>query len=589
MGETLDNAARRKAIELGQKHNIADIDRLTTIVRRIVTKAYEVISDKIRSQDRPLQGTYGFVSSLDDALSFLPSSSAMDLFERTDPTMLKRFDEIVKQWFGGVAPFCTRKELSHLITEFIDFLKDSKGPVVLTGLPLKRFEASSWFERKLTQLYPVKIPNSLRNIGFLREVVAQRGTERQELTKQFVYMWFCVSEIEHPLPSFDVTRKMPWYETDPLMYSFTDEEVEQIEESRMKLFNLKLAILETARANIIKRTVDAIDNSQFWKECMAAISNKLSRQDFEFLRNMEKKYFNLRFLSLVSEELDIELDEPTDEIRKKLRIGGISNLFDFILFIEQELRTDQIHNAKTQITQLLGDKKPRSYYQLVLSPNSIKIDNILIEWLEDYVKNEEFRKVFCRRLEKDIEKQLEVSVPTTSQRYEATRAYEQFLEKHHSIGKEVIGRLAEPLISPREIYPIKLPPHTRWEDITIKFVNGFVVIITAPDFRMKTDYVRMGFENKKALLPNIQWKFLRDLSEDRGELSRNTSLHYKAVKKTKSLLSKSLREWFNLNEDPFLPQKQVKAYKTRFNLIPESDEGSSEFTKGVSGLPRLIS
>jgi len=582
MRETLDNAARRKATELGKKHNIADIDRLTSIVKRIVTEARKVTSDKIRSQDHPLQGTYGFISSLDDALSFLPSSSAMDLFERTDPTKLRACDVTVKKWFGGEALFCTREELSHLITEFIEFLKNNKGSIVLTGSPLKSFERSHWLDYELAQLYPVNIPTSAKNRSFLHRIVAKRGTERRELEKQFVFMWLATKEMNRPLPSLDLRRKTPEYQADPLMYSFTGEEVEQIEESRMRLFNLKLAILETAHRSIIKKTGDAIDNSDFWKECMAAISNKLSRQDFQFLRNMERKYFNLRFLSLLSEQLEIELDEPTYEMRKKLCTGGISSLFDFTLSIYQELETGQMHNAKTQITQLLDDKKPRSYYQLVLSPNLIKIDTIIIEWLEGYVKNEELRKIFCRRLEKDIEKQLKVSVSTTSQRYEAIKAYDQFLEKHHSIGIEVIGRLAEPLAIKRGIYPIKLPPHTRWEDITIRFVDGEQVKIKAGDSQWKRLYNEMGFANETNLKPNFQWKFLRDLSDDRGELSHNIALKYKNVKKTKSLLSRALRSYFKLNEDPFLPYKQVRNYKTRFNLITESDEDFGEFTEEPS-------
>ncbi len=121
------------------------------------------------------------------------------------------------------------------------------------------------------------------------------------------------------------------------------------------------------------------------------------------------------------------------------------------------------------------------------------------------------------------------------------------------------------------IIPVKFstPPNTRWEDITIQFKDGHNVNIKIKDKSTHFDYKAMGFENKKRHLPNQQWIFLKLLAQRKGELSWADSDANVLLKKKKQLLSQTLKDFFQIDEDPFLLYKQEKAYKVKFNLIPE--------------------
>jgi len=75
----------------------------------------------------------------------------------------------------------------------------------------------------------------------------------------------------------------------------------------------------------------------------------------------------------------------------------------------------------------------------------------------------------------------------------------------------------------------------------------------------------MGFENLKNGKPNTQWKLLYDLSRYRGDLSWTISTYRKKV--DSHPLSK---EFFNINDAPFYDYAKIRAYKTKFFLLPDS-------------------
>ena len=147
-----------------------------------------------------------------------------------------------------------------------------------------------------------------------------------------------------------------------------------------------------------------------------------------------------------------------------------------------------------------------------------------------------------------------------------------------------------------------MPSNSKWEDITIKLIDGHNVDIKVKDKIIRSDYKQMGFEDKKSRKPNQQWSMLQLLASKGGSLSWQESPSSKninvreieqnfshesdedsddsqnkgysilkapdKVKKIKQLLSKSLKAFFKINEDPFLPYKQAKAYIIRIKLIP---------------------
>ena len=146
---------------------------------------------------------------------------------------------------------------------------------------------------------------------------------------------------------------------------------------------------------------------------------------------------------------------------------------------------------------------------------------------------------------------------------------------------------------------LNLPVNAKWEEITIKFVDGHNVDIKCKNKTIRSDYKEMGFEDSKSRRPNKQWEMLQRLAENHGEISwerfaagksstiRKTEQDFgyevdedeaqnkgfsiiKApdkLKKTKQLLAQTLKAYFHIDEDPFWPYEEVKAYKIKIKLI----------------------
>jgi len=122
---------------------------------------------------------------------------------------------------------------------------------------------------------------------------------------------------------------------------------------------------------------------------------------------------------------------------------------------------------------------------------------------------------------------------------------------------------------------IPLPQSTRWENITIKFINGHdVEILLSGKHCKKSSCEEMGFLDSKSKRPNEQWKLLESLSLRSGEISWQNNADIpddlrKHLPKRKQNLSKTLKEVFGLHEDPFHNYRRQKMYRARFLLIPE--------------------
>lgn len=131
-----------------------------------------------------------------------------------------------------------------------------------------------------------------------------------------------------------------------------------------------------------------------------------------------------------------------------------------------------------------------------------------------------------------------------------------------------------------KVIPVELPEGTKWEHITIKFLNGNDVKITlANDSRFQhiATYNEMGFRNDKSKVPNEQWRLFLALAQGGGSISWNTvsNLPVKMMnnlKSQKKLLSKGLKAYFQLTDDPFFLYNTENGYKLRMTLIPENPD-----------------
>jgi len=149
------------------------------------------------------------------------------------------------------------------------------------------------------------------------------------------------------------------------------------------------------------------------------------------------------------------------------------------------------------------------------------------------------------------------------------KALAQLEREGHRIGVEVMFRSLIPLRQKKEIIPLRLPPNTKWEDITIKLLDGEIAKITAPGFSTNVNYKEMGFQDDRTQKQNMQWKLLECLAENHGQLSWKDQQAADTVKKKKQLLSDTLKAYFQIDEDPFFPYAYMKAYTIKIKLIPD--------------------
>jgi len=118
------------------------------------------------------------------------------------------------------------------------------------------------------------------------------------------------------------------------------------------------------------------------------------------------------------------------------------------------------------------------------------------------------------------------------------------------------------------------PDGTRWSDIKIQFRNGHTVTIWAGGQSGRYTYYQMGMYSKKNGDCTVQWKLLEAFANSRGEIDWSSPLATDKLKKQKQELSRRLREFFRLKEDPIEWVKGEKCYRCRFRILPE---GADEY------------
>lgn len=129
-------------------------------------------------------------------------------------------------------------------------------------------------------------------------------------------------------------------------------------------------------------------------------------------------------------------------------------------------------------------------------------------------------------------------------------------------------------------FPLKVNSETKWEDITIKFINISDIEISIGKTKHITNYAEIGFSDQR--VPNQHdntsqkqsWKFLILLATGMGSLDfgKLTAEEKTKCKKQKQELSNILKSYFSLPDDPFEKYDKDKAiFKIKINLIPDKD------------------
>jgi len=468
-----------------------------------------------------------FSPNFEDSLNYLSPSYALNLFKEKYILNANKYyakEHKMHQRAHGIIPYFTLKELADLIKVFTMYLEDNTRSLIKIGWPEYNFTDSVWLFCKLAPNYPINIPTYIQNKSLIL----------------------------------------------PKILSF--KELAYIEEMQEKFLNLKKSVLYEITQHLF---LDTTDKDCWLQDCLRMLFSKFCKKDLEMIKIIGKKYEQI---NLFNYSLN----------------GGLDSLIDIIIFCYEESKFGKINLEKNIMKSLFKGSKfacqkhIKSYYQLVqFTEDDLEIKrfnnmrNKLPKELRKIDKAITENKPFIAdTIEHAKKESLNVHCIIKQKYYPFFHSLMECFENGESFEISMPFLKQYPTPSHKKFTPLKLPSGTKWEHVTIQFLDYDKVKIQAPNkFSKIVNFQKMGFENLKNGKPNTQWELLYDLSRYRGDLSWTIATYRKKVdshplstpkiRKQIQILSQSLKQYFNINEPPFYDYVKFKAYKTKFFLLPD--------------------
>jgi len=498
-----------------------------------------------------------FSPNFEDSLNYLSPSYALNLFKEKYTVNANKYyakEHLAHQRVYGIIPYFTLKELADLIKVFTMYLEDNTRSLIKTGWPEYNFTDSVWLFYQLAPNYPIGIPVYLNNF--------HRFKNPHHDPYFFVKKYF--------LNEINQFKKCKGKVT-PLAKKLSHKEIGYIEEMRHEFLNLKISLLHEINQHLFQETTD----KDVWlQNCLRMLFSRFSKKDLQMIETIDKKYNQIMLFNY-----------PLN--------GGLQSLIEIILFCYEECKFERMNLEKNTMKRILKGSKfacqkhITSYYQLVqftedrlekkrfksmrnqLDRELRKIDNAIAE-------NKSFIADAIEHAKKDS---LNINCLIKQKYYPFIHSLLECFENGESFEICMPFLKQYPTPSHKKFTPLKLPSGTKWEHVTIQFLDYDKVKIQAPNkFSKIVNFQKMGFENLKNGRPNTQWKLLYDLSRYRGDLSWTIATYRKKVdshplstpkiRKQIQRLSESLKQYFNINEPPFYDYIKYEAYKTKFFLLP---------------------
>jgi len=372
-------------------------------------------------------------SALDEAIEFIEPKKALKLFENTDLSLLKNRCAITHDAFViGSMPISTHDELADITSEFIEHQYVNSEKILQTGFPQRIFLRSRWMDWELGRCYFMKLPIDYPFYPYDRGVSTKYRnldlTSDSENNQDFYEIW-----IKDPPETQDIlsenTRKLEYRKCYKLFYTpdysyedgiFYDKynnaiaevcefskapyldflysgiKPYEIMELRNKLFNVRLDILKLTEESLRKS-----DPSKYWQNSREIITKSIFKDDLDLLNRADsalgyhdlfekEKTENEKLLSktmlMLLHGTSVPLKHPYRLITQFENNSGFDDLIYFIGWIESELKTKVLDQAKKAISKLPVERNIQSYFELVDKPWIKKFDAVLDKFNDNFKK-----------------------------------------------------------------------------------------------------------------------------------------------------------------------------------------------------------
>ena len=511
-----------------------------------------------------------FSPDLDDALDYLSPSYALYLFKNKYVLNRNKYyakEHQILQRTCGIIPFLTIKELAYLLKDFSDYLEENAWSLIKTGWPEYNFTGSIWLFLKLAPNYPINFPKYIKTFQHIK------NHHRDPFF--FAKKHFLLKNKQ--FQKYQSQSKL-------LRKTLSFKELVYIEEMREKFLDLKIAILNEITQYLF---LDSTNKDDWLQNCLKMLYSRFSEKDLKMIKLIDKKYEQIKIF------------------RYPLN-GGLQSLLEMILFCYEECKFERMTRETELVKKLLNGSKfadqkyIRSYYQLEQF-NEDKTERKRFESMKNQLDGELFKideqiaenkSFIADTMEQAKKESVNVTCMIEKKYYPFVNNLLECIKSGEKIEMSLTFLKQYPMFSNKKIIPLELPSGTRWEHITIQFLDYDKVKILAPyQFKKITNFRKMGFENLKNGRPNKQWELLYDLSHYRGDLTWTIATYRKRVdshplstpkiRKQIQILSQKLKQYFNIDDQPFYDYVRFKAYKTRFFLLPDplNSEKLCEFTE----------
>lgn len=542
----------------------SDINRLKNILIRIAQKIFgEQFNSVENTDDIDVVLKYGgwLQPEIGSYFSEIPNNKVFELFENNDIDDLMALEYFFNDLDFDF--FYTYEELSNIIKPFIRYLSNNRNAIISTGFPLTSFEQSYWFYNNLSRLYPLKQPYAI-----LRKEKNKEGNFLLE------YHW--EKRPENLFNSSNLKKSDFLNATYNSRYSFSA--IDLIEDKRPILFELKIEILNILFDALLDKNCLGL-----WKKCFRCMDDKLESEDFKsFIQIGEINYF---FPDIYSEKKHENLFKKYNMSSSDyfFKQGGLTQIIELIFQVEKELRLGHINKIKNKLLTLSKNEIISTYYELLLNVDISELFTIGAEFREYQKEENKYRIFFKERLTNVLKKSFKTSLSDKPNRHDSIELLINSLMNKINSKIDFTESRNTSKTNTNNIIPIKLPPNTKWGQIVMQFIDNENIKITAPDnFKYTSNYVEMGFKDKRRLCPNTQWRFLQFLSLRKGCLSWKSLVEERnaikkedieklinQAKKRKQFLKDKLIEYFQINEDPFHDYRKINAYEVKFHLFPQ--------------------
>jgi hypothetical protein len=619
--EVVDFAIKKYCNLLARKHGIKDIARVRSIVERtLIAHDYQEVSHNLcldngsesskilkcsfhilkyfpsvcielirknspesinlslnhKNMINVLAGLFKFSPSLEEALNFLPSNVALDLFENEDLVSLSQRENFIHEINKGNLHLYTLDELCSVLDRFISKVQSESDFIIKTGFPLYTFRSHKFLD-EFSRCYYTRCPERIEFAldPFLSDTPP-------EATIYFSKPKLCdlIDRVQDILGSKrDYILEYKWqnncYEEAPIIEGLSKEDSEILEKARPIVFEYKLKIL-----GFLLNSIKQKNSFNLWENCFNIFLDSF-KEIYQFFLQMDMFYDSQKKKQLEA-LLNIKgIEFLHRRIGKPYKSGGVTSLFFLIGYIENEFKFGTNSKTKAILNEIPKGISLISYYQFVNQPWGEYVNSAYSTFLEVYEKEKENDMKFVERLKSDLGKfcKIEFNLPVELGYFDSVSHFYNTIRSSFSTGPTDIHMVLSSMVSlpkfenkEKPIRPFPSPSGIKWSDITIRFFSKEIAEITARDVKEVRNYAEMGFMDDRTKSYNLLWIALLEFGKYGGEISWKTmGLQLRIQKNLKShikRLRKHLKQLFRIEDDPFMPYRRgrEKAYKTKFRV-----------------------